>query len=356
MGSVESMSEKESTHGLACPNCGGMVSIPEGQLIVRCPYCEMRSLVKGERGLTRYQVPLSIKREKALPALKRFLSQHRAIASDAIRTVTLQEAFPVFLPFWTSWAHVLGWVFGQKRVGSGDDARYEPREVQVDQDATWNGAACDVGEFGVQAVTVEGRPLEVFEPETLHNQGLVFEPVGSASQARATAEETFNNLVSRAARLDRVAQAFVRFVRTRFGLVYYPLWVLRYLYRGRTYQVTLDGYSGEVLYGKAPGNTLYRAAMLVGGMALGAFLAVDGSALVFYMMANSDGDSGGLFVFALGLLVAGFGVMGVAYRKFRRGEEFEFRRSDKSLMAELFQPMQLFSQGKDLETWINRLS
>src|SRR5690606_41752721 len=50
-------------------------------------------------------------------------------------------------------------------------------------------------------------------------------------------------------------------------------WVLRYLYRGRAFQVVVDGYSGKVLYGKAPGNTIYRAAVLVASMAVGALLA-----------------------------------------------------------------------------------
>jgi hypothetical protein len=42
-----------------------MVPIPEGQAVVRCPFCDQRSLVRGERGLRRYQVPQRIEREQA---------------------------------------------------------------------------------------------------------------------------------------------------------------------------------------------------------------------------------------------------------------------------------------------------
>jgi DNA-directed RNA polymerase subunit RPC12/RpoP len=351
------MSEKESTHGLACPNCGGMVPIPEGQRIVHCPYCEMRSLVRGERGIQRYQVRPKLERPQTPPLLKKFLSSHRAIAGDAKQRFQLQEAFLVYLPFWTSWARLLAWVFGQKRVGSGDDAHYEPREVQVVQETTWNGAACDVGEFGVENVNIQGRPLEAFDADGLHRSGMVFEPVSSASDARQSAEDTFQDGVRRAAHLDRIAQVFTRLVRSRFGLVYYPLWVLRYLYRGRAFQVSVDAFSGEVLYGKAPGNTFYRAGMLVGGMALGAILAVDGSAISFAIAANSSGDS--VFAFIVGgfiVLAAGFGVMLAAYRKFRYGEQFEYRKSGKPELAALFQPSEILSQVKDLDKWINRLS
>ncbi len=156
------MSEKEPVHGLGCPRCGGMVPIPEGQAIVRCPYCELRSLVRGERGLRRYQVPQRVEREQAIQAMQGFLSGQRAIARDAASKGTLTEAFLVYLPFWASWARVLGWIFGQKRVRSNDRTEYRPKEVRLAQDFSWSGAACDVGEFGVQTIPLTGQTSGAF--------------------------------------------------------------------------------------------------------------------------------------------------------------------------------------------------
>jgi hypothetical protein len=320
------MSAPESVHGLACPNCGGVVPIPEGQLIVRCQYCQLRSFVRGERGLQRYQVPCPVRREQAEAAYRGFLTSSRAIAGQAARSASLEEAFVAYLPFWISRARVLGWVFGQEKVGGDDNARWEPREIKIAEEMTWNGAACDVGEFGVDELPLDRQPLEPFDAQALHAAGLVFEPVGSRSDAEAASQEDFTGRVNRLAKLDRVVQTVVRFTRRRLGLVYYPLWVLRYLYRGRAFQVVVDGYTGKVLYGKAPGNTLYRAAVLVGGMALGAILAVDASALVLTLAAQSGGDDAeGLFFAGLALIAAGFGLMGLAYRRFRYGEQYEYR-------------------------------
>ena len=114
-----------------------------------------------------------------------------------------------------------------------------------------------------------------FDPEELHARGMVFEPIGSQSDAQSAADNEFHEEVRHRADLDRVAQVFTRLVQNRFGLVYYPLWVLRYLYRDRAFQVVVDGYTGKVLYGKAPGSTIYRALVLVGGMIVGAFLSID---------------------------------------------------------------------------------
>jgi len=351
------MSEQEATHGLNCPQCGGIVPIPEGQVIVECPFCQLRSMVRGDRGLHRYQVPVKIDRKGASEALQRFLKGHRAIAGDVVRLARLEEAFIAYLPFWAAWARILGWVFGEKQVGSGDNKRYEPREVKLTQDMDWSGAACDVGEFGVESVPLTGRTFQPFNADVLHESGLVFEPVGSESDAREASNTTFNARVQQGANLDRVSQMFIRSIRRRMGVVYYPLWVMRYLYRGRSFQVVVDGFSGEVLYGKAPGSTLYRAAVLVGGMALGALLAVDASAVAFYLASQTKGDSGS-FMLGAGVvaLVGGFGLMGVAYRAFRYGEQYEFRARGKSALLGMVQAKELFSQVQEMTKWVDRLN
>ena len=348
--------DMDAVHGLACPRCGGMLSIPEGQAIVRCPYCDLRSLVQGERGYRRYQVPCRVDRARAEAALRQFFSRHKAIARDVLRRAEVDEVFLAHIPFWISRGRVLAWVFGEKEVGSGDNRRLEPREVQISQDATWNGAALDVGEFGVESVPVEGLPLEPFDPDALHASGMVFEPVGSVSQAQAAAQEDFNARVRSSSGLDRISQIFMRTLRPRFGLVYYPLWVLRYHYRGRAFQVLVDGHGGQVLYGKAPGNTLYRAAVLVGGMALGAVVGVDGTAAALWAAFQFGDDVEFFWAAALITLASGLGLMAAAYRAFRHGEQFEFRTRRGRPAPSLFEPQALFSQMKDFEKWIDQLN
>lgn len=363
------MKEKDPLHGIGCPNCGGRVPVPEGQMIVRCPYCDLRSLVKGERGMRRYQVPERIQRQDPHQVLRSFFSKNLAIARNATRQAQVTESFLVYLPFWTVWGRAAAWAFGQKKVGSGDHTRYEPREIRIVQEMTWNGAACDVGEFGVNQVPLLNQELDPFDSEALHSAGMVFEPVGSFAEALATAEKQFQDQVRRRAKLDRLSQLFVRFFRRRLGLVYYPLWVIRYLYRERAFQIVVDCYTGQVLYGKAPGNTLYRAAVLVAGMAVGAFLAVDVSTFFLTQMSSDDG-LGGVGV-GLILFLAGLGTMFAAYRAFRYGEEFEYRSARAkgvgAILPGFENPLETITtsldsaglgtiQVKDLEKWINRLS
>ena len=322
--------------GLSCPRCGGMVAIPEGQAMVICPFCEQRSVVSGERGVRRYQTPLRTTREQVMKAFQAFLSSNMAISRDAPAKAELREVLLVHLPFWSAWGRGVAWAFGQERVGSGDNVRYEPRERRAVTDLTWNGVACDVGEFGVRRIALEGRPLEPFNSESLHRSGMVFEPVGSEVEALETARQAFDQAVSEKVTLSRTSQLFSRLLNPRLGIVYYPVWVVRYLYRGRSFQVVVDGFDGAVLYGKAPGNVLYRAAMLVGGMALGAMLAIDVPAGI--IAAAEDGDILGVAAIAF---AAGIALMIAGWRKFRYGEHYEFHRyKDKA--------KSLFGSGMDL--------
>ena len=315
------MANNESLKGLSCPRCGGMVPIPEGQAIVICPYCDLRSTVSGERGVRRHAVPCRVDRAQAENAMRGFLSSNWAIGGSVRREAQFSEAFLMHLPFWSFWGRAIGWAFGEKQVGSGDKKRYEAREARVVEEMSWNEAACEVGEFGVTTINLSGRPLEAFDADALHRSGMVFEPVGPASEAFGRGKVHFDNRVRQKAGLDRIAQVFTRIVRARQALVYYPLWVMRYTFRGRSFQVVVDGFNGEVLYGKAPGNTLYRAAALVGGMLLGSLVGVNGPMLALRMEDSDGAVEGALVALAIGGVLM-FG----SYRIYRYGEHYEYRR------------------------------
>lgn len=315
---------RATTVGLACPNCQGRLHIPDGVRIIRCPFCDLRSVVRGDRGLLRYQVPRTIDRQQAEVRLRGFL---RGLdrAPGLSRRAEITDLFVVYLPYWSEWVEVAAWMFGKRKTGSGKNRRLEPREVRLVGTRTWNQAACDVHEFGVEDVSLVGRALEAFDPEALHADGMVFEPVTAASAAWIEAGEAIEADVHHEANLDVLGSAHVHRLGGRRAIVYYPLWVARYIFRQRSFQVVIDGARGEVLYGKAPGNTWFRAGALVAGFALAALLLVDGTALALQVVgASEDSDSLGLVCIPIAL---GMTIMVAAYRRFRFGEMLERRVS-----------------------------
>jgi len=313
--------------GLTCPNCSGSVDVREGQRIVKCPYCSARSLVRGERGLARYQVARQVEREKAEQVVRRFWAGFNK-AMDLSQRGQIDELFLVYLPYWRAQAQMAGWMFGEEKVGSGKNQHWEPREKQLMEGMEWTGAAGDVAEFGVDSVSLNGATFAAYNPDQLHAEGMVFEPTGSQSEAQDDAHRAWWKHGEKKTGIDRISQAWLRFLRETLALVYYPLWIARYTYRNRSYQVVVDGSRGRVLYGKAPGNVLFRALMLVAGTALGSFILCDGLALAASVIsASNDDDSVALLAVPV---AAGAALIAGGYRLFRWGEEITHRqKADK---------------------------
>lgn len=317
------MALKDETQGLTCPNCTATVPVPEGVRIVECPSCHIRSFVQGERGVRRWQVPRKVEREQAERSVKAFFSGMNK-ASDLRSKADIKELFLVYLPYWRVAAMVAGWMFG--RVKSGNDST-RPIEVEVMEEMHWNDAAADVSEFGVHQVSLSKNDLQPYDDDLLHAEGMVFEPAESPTEALEEARQHFEHRGRAKKSLARKFFEKFHVLRPQLSLVYYPLWVARYEYRGRNYQVVVDGVKGTVLYGKAPGNILYRAAMLVGGMALGNLILVNGTIIAaqiaFY---TTDSDSDGAMALLCLPPVIGLALVAAAYRAFRYGEEVETRQ------------------------------
>jgi DNA-directed RNA polymerase subunit RPC12/RpoP len=324
------MSEAKTITGLTCPNCSSPFSIPEGARVVTCPACQMRHLVAGERGVYRYQVQRAIDRAAAQRAVQGFWTGINK-AMDLSSSARIQELFLAYLPYWYGRAHMAGWMFG--RVKRGKD-KTKPAEVMISEMVAWNDAACDVAEFGVQTAPVHDSDLAAYDGDALRADGSVFEPTESRSEALEQAQAAFvKKGQSRGKLVKRFFERFL-FLREQLALVYYPLWVSRYTYKQRTYQVVVDGQHGQVLYGKAPGNLLYRAAMLALGMGLGALSMVNGTLLSLVILANSHSDDAPWWL-VLVALAAGVALVGWGYAAFRYGEEIEVGGVKKSSGDEL---------------------
>jgi hypothetical protein len=302
---------------LTCPQCGGPLTWQSGERLATCSFCGQLTPVQDEQSLRRRQVLNQVPRSEAKKALARYLQNVR-MSPGWQRAIRLRDLFLIYVPFWCVEASV-GLPEGRstaKRNGrqSGDVVALPPMQ--------WTTPATDPSEFGVRRVRIDRIAVEPYDAQRLHSEGLVFEPTEPESDMLARAETHFEQLL----RLQNTPLAPQSSLKDAYltppelSLVYYPLWVARYDYHGRNYQVVLDGLSSVPLYGKVPGNVFVRAASLVGAMAgANLFLA---AALV--QVGGLPDSLSSAFVFLVvfatcGLLAGAF--MWVGYRTFRYGGE-----------------------------------
>ncbi len=306
----------DRVEGLTCPNCGGTLAVDSGLRVVFCEYCRTPLLVSSETGARRFAVEPQIGADRAKTVAREWLTKGMRKDPKLRREARLGEAVLCFLPFYRVRADCVGVALGtelrQRTVGSGKNRRVETYEVDVERkvgqshDRTY--PAVDVSEWGLQRVNLVGDPLVPFEASSLRRRGMVFEPTGSEQRVFNAAIERFRTATNPAAGLKKVRFEFLETVRERLSVIYYPLWVVRYHYRDRAYQILVDAEDGSLAYGKAPGNDFFRAAMLVLAEAGAVFIAT--TALQF----AGEGCLAVAAVFGIGLSIVLWG-----WKHFRYG-------------------------------------
>jgi len=308
--------QESAIGGVSCPSCGGSLALGEGVTTLRCKYCNLPLLVRGEKGTLKYHQMRKVDPGGAVEAVRRWFGGIQ-MARDLRRAAAFETPFLVYLPFWRVTGKVVGWVFGNKirretvRQGNRTQVRTrkEPVERSVMRSYVWTDAACDVSEFGVESIEMPSPEFSLYDRESLQKDGMVFEPTEARTQAIDQARSLMVEWGRQGVDVDEVTFQKLNVVDLRTSIVYYPLWVLRYGYKGRTYQVLTDGTTNQVLYGRAPGSTLFRVLSLVGTMFAGSFV------LTSVLQSDLDFRAVGVVaVLCLALMAAGFW-------KFRYGGE-----------------------------------
>ena len=220
------------------------------------------------------------------------------------------------MPFYRVEADCIGFALGteerRRSRGSGNKRRVEVEEVDVERsvaksyDATF--PALNVAEWGIQRIDLQGDHLVPYDRVALESHGMVFPPTGSETIVKKSAIEQFKWQSDPARGLKKVRFRFLETLRERLSVIYYPLWVVRYRFRNRSYQVLVDAEDGTLAYGKSPGNDLFRAAMLVGSQAVALFFGT--TALQFV-----GGSPMGLLVIGAATVLA----LAWGWKRFRHG-------------------------------------
>lgn len=311
--------------GVTCPACSGEQDMREGVKTFNCKYCGTLLIAKGVDGVLKYNVPNKLQRNIAIQNAFNWLGKGLSKARGLKAASKVDDAFLVYIPYWRVRADVIGWVFGKERrtqTVNGNTTTYYvdvEKKIQKTYDRTY--AACDVAELGVRKVNLAGDEMRPANFEELQSGGMLFNIVSSEKEITDYAKTQFINEAVASVSLDQITFQHNDLVRTGVNIVYYPLWVVRYIYQNRTYQVVVDGEDGTICYGKAPGNNLYRAITGIFGTAVGTFLLTFFGA--FGIIGNSSGSFKAAAIVYIFCIVIGLFAIRWAWKKFRYGGEIE---------------------------------
>jgi hypothetical protein len=175
-------------------------------------------------------------------------------------------------------------------------------------DYRYTSSACDPGDLGIkflrnvngEASFADFESIPTFESTTSKDDIVERSKQNALSDARSDAK------------VPHITFEKVTAIPKQISQIFYPIWVVRYSYGERMYMTTVDGVTGKVLSGRAPGDSLYQSLAMTGGTAAGGLIAAGG--LVFGLGIGEG-------MLAIVGLIAGVVIVGLTYRFFRHGSE-----------------------------------
>jgi len=324
--------------GLNCPTCGGAIQIAEGESTIICGYCGSTLYVEGDQGV--HTVAFKNKSTREVVSASTFSWwKHGLKARDLAKTGKILEMYPIYLPFWSAMTRVVGWVCGyeeRRRTDSQGHVTVEriPKEIMVLQDYTFTEIACDPGDLGITGMKNFQGEMGYEDFEMMPT----FESTTSKDDAAAHAKEDALNRALASAHVPNVTFKKLHLLPKKLSLIYYPIWVVRYDYRERMYMDTVDGVTGKVLSGRAPGDPLYQALAVTAGTSIGGLVAAGG-----LLLSGIDGR------IPIAGIIGGIIILVVSYLFFRSGSERiegNFKDKGPSAKQTIQQIQQLSSQLK----------
>jgi hypothetical protein len=259
--------------------------------------------------------------------------KHGWKARDMPKIGKVTEAYPIYLPFWKANTRVAGWICGyeeRRRTDSKGNTTVEriPKEVMVLNDYVFTDIACDPGDLGIR--TLRNMMGEVGFAD--FDMIPTFEATTSKDDAVTRAKNDALTRAKTGARVPHVTFERLHVFPRSLTMLYYPVWVVRYSYHDRMYMDTVDGVTGKVLSGRAPGDPLFQSMAMTGGAVVGGLIAA--GSLIY------GSSAGGYEIPSIGVLI-GLGVLFLAYRFFRHGSErIEGEFKEKKSMGQALKQFQ----------------
>ncbi len=287
---------------LLCPSCGAPLPMEEGDLIAECAHCGTNSYLAEEEDYPKFMVRNCVGAQSAREICKEWWGGLNK-ARDIAKVAAIDDVRLVYLPFWNVKSSIFAWFTGYTR---GSKGAIHPREAVTADGMKWNGLACNAGDLGVESLPSLEGDMEPFDASKLEPFAIPYAVTESLTAAISDARSAMMTRVRKEIQMSGIYQEESYMIGKGAGIVYYPVWIVDYSYKGRLYKVLLDGFWGRVIFAKAPGSALYRSAVFTGAATIGTFLVPLGLKALSVCTGRNCGGTLGISLLGLGICLAGY--------------------------------------------------
>jgi hypothetical protein len=237
---------------ISCSHCGAPVDFAPGEIIATCKYCGFTTVVETGQAFTFEHSLLPNKYDETqieMP-IRDWMRAGFLKPSDLAKKAEITEKSLVYLPFWVVSIQA-------KTTYRGIFERITPsivKEGTIGKEYNWLVLAREAAGFPTREydVPLEGktpydfRKIEGFA-KVLNSEIEKDEAIEFAKQ-QIEAHHRF--LIQQD--IDKIVEVRTDFNVKQAVYLHTPIWFIKYGYRGKSYQLLLDGATGTALKGEIP--------------------------------------------------------------------------------------------------------
>lgn len=243
---------------IICPRCGGDTNFQSGVISFRCERCGTRLAVSGELPVPHYYVEPKLTRLQGINAMRQIFDDPDTAAALSTSAL-LSSTTLIYIPL----LEMHGLRVGIMTMGKQFETKVtyyvqtkDTRETSVCINDFYQALPIAViPNLGIEELTLnisdwnkkEGLgsakvlPANMIE---LKKSGYVLEPTGSIQNKIDAFEKQLQAYLP--------LTSGMKIIEKRYRILYYPVYLGKYLYKGCTYPIVVSAISGEVLYAIAP--------------------------------------------------------------------------------------------------------
>jgi len=208
-----------------------------------------------------------IDEKQAEDALRQWWSGDACISSDISTAARIIRVRSEYIPFWKVSAVAEGTLKGRHDDGL-EVSMLENVKYSFRQKLAWSCPAGSFPELGIQFL----RNYSGIVDQSRDTPHPLPERMLPKQEALLQAEKRMEEYLRKSATMNEgITSEDIRFSGQEAELVFYPFWRLQYVYEDRMYPATIDGITGILVAGQAPGDSLvwWTTTLFIASFSLG---------------------------------------------------------------------------------------
>jgi hypothetical protein len=237
---------------IKCSHCGAPIAFEPGEILATCKYCGFTVVIETGQTFT-YEHSLLLNKydpTQVEEQIREWMRGGFMKPSDLARKAKITEKELIYLPFWV--------VSVEARSSyKGIFERITPavaKEGTIEKDYDWLVLARKAAEFPTRDYEVPLEGKIAYDFRRIEGFAKVFnseiDKTEAEEQAKAEIENNHRFLAQQD--VDKIIEMKTEIKVEETVYLHAPIWFIKYDYKGKTYQLILDGSTGSVIRGDIP--------------------------------------------------------------------------------------------------------